>query len=57
MNDVRAGNAGRDVAENLDLARRSANIGDVAHTVFYAQEAVCLSLEALTMELAALRNK
>jgi hypothetical protein len=57
MNDVRALEPGRDVKENLDLARHSANIGDVSHTIFYAQEAVCLSVAALAAEIAALRRE
>ncbi|MGD9968044.1 MAG: hypothetical protein AB7T59_16105 [Hyphomonadaceae bacterium] len=57
MNDVRALQPGRDVTENLELARRWANIGDVSHTIFYAQEAVCLSVESLAAEIVALRRE
>jgi HEPN domain-containing protein len=44
-----------DIVENLEKARQSADRGDVSHTVLYAQEAVCLSIEALVREMAALR--
>lgn len=57
MQDLKSFSAGRDVAENLAMARRAANLGDISHTVLHAQEAVCQSMEALTREIAALRRE
>jgi hypothetical protein len=57
MEDLKSFEAGRDVPENLARARRAANLGDVSHTVLHAQEAVCLSMEMLTREIAALRRE
>ncbi len=57
MEDLKSFSAGRDVPENLARARRAANIGDISHTVLHAQEAVCLSVEMLMREIAALRRE
>ncbi len=56
MHDVKSLQRGRTVEDNLEMARHAANIGDVSHTILHAQEAVCLSFEALTDEIAALRR-
>lgn len=56
MHDVKALERGRTVEESLASARYAANVGDVSHTILHAQEAVCLSFEALTDEIAALRR-
>ncbi len=57
MQDLKSFGPGRNVAENLEMARRAANLGDIAHTVLHAQEAVCQSMEGLTREIAALRRE
>ncbi len=56
MHDVKALDRGRSVEESLTNARHAANIGDTSHTILHAQEAVCLSFEALTDEIAELRR-
>jgi hypothetical protein len=55
MIDVKSLKPGASIDENLTMARHSANIGDVAHTILHAQEAVCLSVETLAAEINALR--
>ncbi len=56
MEDLKSYGPGKTVAENLEMARRAANLGDISHTVLHAQEAVCQSMETLTREIAALRR-
>lgn len=57
MEDVKSFGPGRNVSENLDRARHAANLGDISHTVLHAQEAVCLSMDALRREIADLRRE
>jgi hypothetical protein len=57
MHDLKSFEPGASVEDNLSMARYAANIGDVAHTVLHAQEAVCQSVEALMSEIAALRRE
>lgn len=57
MEDVKSFGPGRSVMENLERARHAANLGDTSHTVLHAQEAVCLSMDALRREIAELRRE
>ncbi len=57
MEDLKSFGPGKTVAENLEMARRAANLGDISHTMLHAQEAVCQSVDALTREIAALRRQ
>lgn len=42
--------------EQLRLAQKAADKGDVSHTVLHTQRALVLSLQELTNELRALRQ-
>lgn len=57
MSNVHAVDRPQTVQDHLAKARRAANIGDSSHTIYYAQEAVCLALGALGDEIAALRRE